>query len=316
MSVIRRYSRQVASLLVSLAVSLLFASPCVEAQTHEVEAPLDWSKIANRWEDWRDHLRLGYVATRFDYGENSAASGEYLLYRSGKFFVYQETETHESATRARVILRNPKYLATISRDNDDDEYKIETLRLNSPAMPGLDNSRYSVFAPLVIWEEDLVQAVRQHELFSVVNHTRNQGEGGAVHEVVLRFAKEHPLGELGDIEMTLAEGIDWLPTRRSIVYPDEVKISAVFRDWRKVGGSVVWSNADIDSVYPDGRSEQIRYVNDWEAKRKLSKRHCWLSHYGLSEPDTGNKLSASMILGLFGLALLLVVGAARWSGRW
>jgi hypothetical protein len=273
----------------------------------EARARLD--AAAAQWKLWHDSGDWRHMlATEFNW--NDGEPMDYAsFYRSSSHTLMKKVYRVRGQWRTYISFLNPKYFAMVRKHDGTGDYTLENLlSKDDPGFQQATHRRTSLEHPVRVMELymwDLVLDPTRHEL---LGYSREVRQDDTLHHFHIRLPRG-PV-EITEIKPILSERMDLLPIENELTYaPDagDMVVRVRWSGWKKIRGQWVWSQQHTEKI-GEGPPRLVS-ENDWDPPRKHGKRECWLSYYGLPEPEgsgTVTDWSVSQILGGIAVFTFLV----------
>ncbi len=305
--------RAVAIFLVWSAASSVLADGA-EVDIRDPER--SFKEVLEAWNSWKQAVNsvipLGEFKSEFRPPRSGRSPSRTQFGRDGSHYYQRTSLTIRGVNSEFVTIANPRYAAAISRPGSG-EWRITSL---SPRDKIAENPQLSLFLKTNPVDQALSPTPMVGEFlakgrYRIVKATRVTSGGDASTQKRRRFvleprsAQESPIRRL---VITVSEDCDLLPVEFSVTQvvdserqPGE-QTTDVFKigDWKKQDDVWKWSRAAWVST-----TGSVEYV--WtipSPHRRLDRKWCYLSHYGLPEPDLNVRGGRWMwfVVGLVALA--------------
>lgn len=208
------------------------------------------------------------------------------------YFYRHVARTTPSGSQELVVIANPRYAAAISRQGSG-KWRVMTIAprdevANNPQLSTflMTGPTEHVLSPLPFIKELLASG--RYRVTKAVRLAAEDGAGGGIRQ---RFTLEPRSDDetlVKRLVITVAEDYGLLPVEFSVTQAVNPKLQPgedttdVFQiEWRKHGDVWKWSRAGW--IGDDSSTEFTWTIPSPE--RRLDRKWCYLSHYGLPEPE-------------------------------
>ena len=291
-------------LIAVTCMSLVAAPPAVASESEE-EAGRPFDEVLSAWNEWEakaSRLPVSEGTTEFVRGPTKTSNGasRYEFGIDGDYYYSRVRGAGPpSAKFEQVVIWNPRYRATISRPESSREWRIKAMFRRGDAS-GKDNRDVGRGDPIdtTIRSVPTIRKALGEKLYRITrtSHRRDEKSGYDLHHYFLELQMDRIAPNVSQdmqqsVEIVVAEQLDWLPVRFVITqrmrfdgqWREDTSIYTI-EEWKKDRG--VWHWGRYVMRADDERAGVI--TSTWSIPsdaKPLDHDLCFLSHYGLPEPE-------------------------------